>query len=119
MSDFIWLNGEDDEPGQGNDPSKADMPTTPLTDPIRERLFRHRNIIISGEVNQRLASSVTAQLLAMSAESDEPINIFINSQGGHVEPRVWAVLAGSGHSNVSAPSAPTLPTATGPAGSCV
>lgn len=85
MSDFIWLNGEDDEPGQGNDPSKADMPTTPLTDPIRERLFRHRNIIISGEVNQRLASSVTAQLLAMSAESDEPINIFINSQGGHVE----------------------------------
>ncbi len=85
MSDFNWLNGEDDEPEKGNDPSKADMPTTPLTDPIRERLFRHRNIIISGEVNQRLASSVTAQLLAMSAESDEPINIFINSQGGHVE----------------------------------
>lgn len=85
MSEFIWLNGEDEEPEQGTDPSKADMPTTPLTDPIRERLFRHRNIIISGEVNQRLASSVTAQLLAMSAESDEPINIFINSQGGHVE----------------------------------
>ena len=61
------------------------MPTTPLSDPIRERLFKNRNIIISGEVNQRLASSVTAQLLAMSADSDEPINIFINSQGGHVE----------------------------------
>jgi ATP-dependent Clp protease, protease subunit len=61
------------------------MPTTPLTDPIRERLFKNRNIIISGEVNQRLASSVTAQLLAMSAVSDEPITIFINSQGGHVE----------------------------------
>jgi ATP-dependent Clp protease protease subunit len=61
------------------------MPTTPLTDPIRERLFKNRNIIISGEVNQRLASSVTAQLLAMAAESENPINIFINSQGGHVE----------------------------------
>jgi ATP-dependent Clp protease, protease subunit len=62
-----------------------DMPTTPLTDPIRERLFKSRTLIISGEVNQKLASSVTAQLLALASESDEPVTIFINSQGGHVE----------------------------------
>jgi ATP-dependent Clp protease, protease subunit len=61
------------------------MPTTPLTDPIRERLFKSRTLIISGEVNQKLASSVMAQLLALSADSSEPITIFINSQGGHVE----------------------------------
>lgn len=61
------------------------MPTTPLSDPIRERLFKSRTLIISGEVNQKLAASVIAQLLALSAESDEPITIFINSQGGHVE----------------------------------
>jgi ATP-dependent Clp protease, protease subunit len=85
MSHFIRLNEDDEEPAQSPDQTKGDMPTTPLTDPIRERLFKNRNIIISGEVNQRLASSVTAQLLAMSAESNEPINIFINSQGGHVE----------------------------------
>lgn len=87
MSDFIRLNDEDDdeEPPQAPEQQPSDMPTTPLTDPIRERLFKNRNIIISGEVNQRLASSVTAQLLAMSAESAEPINVFINSQGGHVE----------------------------------
>jgi ATP-dependent Clp protease protease subunit len=70
---------------EGPEGRKEDMPTTSLSDPIRERLFKHRNIIISGEVNQRLASSVMAQLLALSSESDEPINIFINSQGGHVE----------------------------------
>jgi ATP-dependent Clp protease, protease subunit len=63
----------------------AEMPTTPLTDPIRERLFKSRTLIISGEVNQKLASSVTAQLLALAADSHEPITIFINSQGGHVE----------------------------------
>jgi ATP-dependent Clp protease, protease subunit len=62
-----------------------EMPTTPLTDPIRERLFKSRTLIISGEVNQKLASSVMAQLLALSAETEEPITIFINSQGGHVE----------------------------------
>ena len=86
MSEFIRLYDEDDdEPAPTPEAAPTDMPTTPLTDPIRERLFRNRNIIISGEVNQRLASSVTAQLLAMSAESDAPINVFINSQGGHVE----------------------------------
>lgn len=63
----------------------SEMPTTPLTDPIRERLFKSRTLIISGEVNQKLASSVTAQLLALAADSDDPITIFINSQGGHVE----------------------------------
>ena len=62
-----------------------EMPTTPLTDPLRERLFKSRTLVISGEVNQKLASSVMAQLLALAADSDEPITIFINSQGGHVE----------------------------------
>jgi ATP-dependent Clp protease protease subunit len=61
------------------------MPTTPLSDPIRERLFKNRTLIISGEVNQKLASSVMAQLLALSGDSDAPITLFINSQGGHVE----------------------------------
>lgn len=85
MNDFIRLEDEDEDPEKIPEQTRGDMPTTPLTDPIRERLFKNRNIIISGEVNQRLASSVTAQLLAMAAESDNPINIFINSQGGHVE----------------------------------
>ena len=83
MSDYTWLNDEDEEPAP--ETQKGDMPTTPLTDPIRERLFKKRNIIISGEVNQRLASSVMAQLLALSSDSDKDITIFINSQGGHVE----------------------------------
>jgi ATP-dependent Clp protease, protease subunit len=74
---------DDDRPDQ--EERVQEMPTTPLTDPIRERLFKSRTLIISGEVNQKLASSVTAQLLALASDSDEPINIFINSQGGHVE----------------------------------
>jgi ATP-dependent Clp protease protease subunit len=56
-----------------------------LTDPYTERLFRSRSIIISGEINQKLAASVTTQLLALQAESDEPITMYLNSQGGHVE----------------------------------
>jgi ATP-dependent Clp protease, protease subunit len=58
---------------------------TALTDPIRERLFRARSMIISGEINQQQASNVISQLIAMSEESDDPITLYINSQGGHVE----------------------------------
>jgi ATP-dependent Clp protease protease subunit len=54
-------------------------------DLLAERLLRARTIIISGEINQQLAAGVTAQLLALAAESDEDITIYLNSQGGHVE----------------------------------
>jgi len=52
---------------------------------IAERLFRARIVIISGEITQRVAAGVTAQLLALAGESSEEITVFINSQGGHVE----------------------------------
>src|SRR5262249_7278311 len=48
-------------------------------------LFKSRTVLIFGEVHTKLALSVTAQLLALAVESDDPIRIFINSQGGHVE----------------------------------
>lgn len=60
-------------------------PTLAPIDPLAERLYRARTILISGEINQALAADVMAQLLAMSAEGDAPITLFINSQGGHVE----------------------------------
>jgi ATP-dependent Clp protease protease subunit len=57
----------------------------PTYDPVTERLLRARTIIISSEITQRLASTVSSQLLALAAESDADITMFLNSQGGHVE----------------------------------
>ena len=68
-----------------NSPVEEAPPRPVTTDPVTERLLRARTIIISGEINQKLASYVTGQLLAMAAESDDDITVFINSQGGHVE----------------------------------
>ncbi len=59
---------------------KPDVP-----DVIGQRLFKARTVIITGEINQRVASSVTGQLLALAADSSDPITMFINSPGGHVE----------------------------------
>lgn len=62
-----------------------DSPRSVSADLLAERLFKARTIIISGEINQRLAAQVSAQLLALAAESTAPIRVFVNSQGGHVE----------------------------------
>jgi ATP-dependent Clp protease protease subunit len=68
-----------------NAPVEEAPPRPVTTDPVTERLLRARTIVISGEINQKLAAYVTGQLLAMSAESDDDITVYINSQGGHVE----------------------------------
>lgn len=74
------LQDHDEEEPESQQPT-----STRWTDSMRERLFRSRTLIISGEVDQKLAAEIMGQLLAMSAESDDTITIFINSQGGHVE----------------------------------
>jgi ATP-dependent Clp protease, protease subunit len=52
---------------------------------VGEHLFASRTVLVFGEVNSRLAESVTAQLLALAAQSRDPIRMLINSPGGHVE----------------------------------
>ena len=59
-------------------------PTRAL-DSVAERLLRARTVVISGEITQKLAADVVSHLVALAAESDGDITIFVNSQGGHVE----------------------------------
>lgn len=54
-------------------------------DPVGERLFSGRKVLICEEINQTMAKKVTAQLLALAEDSTDDIVLFINSQGGHVE----------------------------------
>ena len=50
-----------------------------------EKLLETRTITIFGEINMKLAQEITQKLLVLAADSDEPIKIFVNSPGGHVE----------------------------------
>lgn len=52
---------------------------------VGEHLFASRTVLVFGEINSTLAESVTAQLLALDAQSHDPIRLLINSPGGHVE----------------------------------
>lgn len=64
---------------------EPDSLPAPSFDPVTERLLRARTIILSGEITQKLAAVVSAQLLSLAAESSADITVFLNSQGGHVE----------------------------------
>lgn len=70
----LWLQDEDGRRGDER------------SDRTVERLvFESRYVLIFGEINQTLARSVCARLLALAAASDEPIRVLISSPGGHVE----------------------------------
>ncbi|WP_428244163.1 ATP-dependent Clp protease proteolytic subunit [Gynuella sp.] len=52
---------------------------------ISDKLFKSRTLMICEEINQKMARRVCLELLALAADSDDDITLFINSQGGHVE----------------------------------
>jgi len=64
---------------------KEDEDVRPLDSKIARRLFEMRTLLIHGEVTSRMARDVTAQLLALSGDSDDDITIYIHTEGGHVE----------------------------------
>ena len=52
---------------------------------VAKQLFESRTVLVMGEINSTVAERVTAHLLALSAQSRDPIRLFIHSNGGHVE----------------------------------
>ena len=52
---------------------------------VAQKLFDSRTILVCGEIDSDGgADGVMGQLLAMSASSDNDIDLYINSPGGHV-----------------------------------
>ena len=61
-----------------------------LSSPINEleaRLLRQRKVLVFGAINDKVARDVTGRLLALASEGDGPIDVYINSPGGHVGER--------------------------------
>jgi ATP-dependent Clp protease protease subunit len=94
---------DDDEPETPETPETPEEPDVPeprgpepkepsdnrtLSSPINElesRLLRQRKVLIFGAINDKVARDVTGRLLALANEGDGPIDVFVNSPGGHVE----------------------------------
>ena len=52
---------------------------------LEEKAFKSRTVLVFGTINDKLAAEVSKRLIALSAESKEPITILVSSPGGHVE----------------------------------
>ena len=91
---------DEDDPEAPDSPNEPDVPeprgpepkepsdNRTLNSPINElesRLLRQRKVLIFGAINDKVARDVTGRLLALASEGTGPIDVFINSPGGHVE----------------------------------
>src|SRR5262249_11736134 len=66
------LDDEDDEDESGKKPDS-------LSSQMEKALFEARTIMLTGEINDRIARSVSAQLLAYSAVNEKPILLVVSS----------------------------------------
>ena len=68
----------------GGEPTIS-SPVMPERAALDECLFRSRVITVFGEIKETLAEDVVRRLLALDAESREPIQMWVCSPGGHLE----------------------------------
>ncbi|WP_408886767.1 ATP-dependent Clp protease proteolytic subunit [Lichenicola cladoniae] len=91
-NDLIRMDDEDPDGPEVPEPNGPE-PSEPgdnktLSSPINElekRLFDQRKVLIFGAINDKVARDVTGRLLALAGASDKPIDVYVNSPGGHVE----------------------------------
>ncbi len=72
-SPYIHLDDDDDDNKPGAEGA------------MMAKFLEARTVLIFGGINQKLAQTVSTQLLYLDHVSHDPIKIFVNSPGGHVE----------------------------------
>jgi ATP-dependent Clp protease protease subunit len=76
----------DDAPDEPETPETGDKrPAEMPVNELESRLFKGRKVMVFGQITDRLARDVVARILALADESAKPIQVYVNSPGGHVE----------------------------------
>ena len=79
------LDDEEEDDEREEEQQKGEGLGMPDGGDIGKLYFKSRNVIVAGEINDKLAQRTVAHLLALAEDSDKPINMLISSPGGHVE----------------------------------
>jgi len=66
-------------------PPAAVSAAEPRTSYLEEKAFKARTLLIFGTVTDVMAADVTRRLIALDAESADPIDVLVSSPGGHLE----------------------------------
>lgn len=67
------MSDDDDKKDDAQDPS------------VGKLFFKSRSVLITGGIDDKSARQAVTHLLALAEDSDDPINVYISSPGGHVE----------------------------------
>lgn len=67
------------------DEDDDDRPSAAPDSAMMMKFLEARTVLIFGGIDQKLAQRVAAQLLYLDHVSNDPIKLFVNSPGGHVE----------------------------------
>jgi ATP-dependent Clp protease, protease subunit len=59
--------------------------TEPRTSYLEEKAFKSRTLLIFGTVTDLVAADVARRLIALDADSADPIDLLVSSPGGHLE----------------------------------
>ena len=65
-----------------NEPQKTPEPPANF---LEEKTFKARTVLLFGTINDTVASGIVRRLLALDADSDAPIDMYVSSPGGHLE----------------------------------
>ena len=64
-------------------------PPNSQTDPrsafLEEKAFKSRTVLIFGTITDATAAEAARRLIALDADSEEPIDVIVSSPGGHLE----------------------------------
>jgi ATP-dependent Clp protease protease subunit len=77
--------GNDGDDGHGDGDGEGESDETPKEEGLVSRLLATRTVLVSGEVNEKLADKVISQLLILNGVSHDPIRIVVTTQGGHID----------------------------------
>ena len=74
-------------PPEGPEPKEPEGNRTlsGLVNELEHRLLKQRKVLIFGAISDKVARDVTGRLLALASASTDPIDVYVNSPGGHVE----------------------------------
>jgi ATP-dependent Clp protease protease subunit len=60
-------------------------PTDPRSAFLEEKAFKSRTVLIFGAITEVSAAETARRLIALDADSSEPIDVIVSSPGGHLE----------------------------------
>ncbi|HWP18192.1 MAG TPA: ATP-dependent Clp protease proteolytic subunit [Burkholderiaceae bacterium] len=52
---------------------------------LEEKAFKSRTVLLFGPINDTVAQDIVRRLIALAADSNEPIDMLVSSPGGHLE----------------------------------